>query len=63
MFGFYCFFSTLREHQASQVVLVDKLVGSKLQKAQFIEQEAVLIKKKEECREKMAQIISQLRAF
>ena len=56
-------FRALREHQASQVVLVDKLVGNKLQKPQFVEQEAVLIKKKDESREKMAQIMSQLRAF
>lgn len=56
-------YSTLREHQSTQAILVDKLVSGKLPKQQFIEQDATINKKKEECRDRMAHIANLLRSF
>lgn len=46
-----------REHQTNQSLLVEKLVSGKLNKQQFIEQESVINKKKDECLEKINGII------
>jgi len=51
-----------REHQVTQSGLVDKLVTGKLGKQQFIDQDGMICKKKDECVEKMESIMQQLRA-
>ncbi|QQP36969.1 Dolichyl-diphosphooligosaccharide--protein glycosyltransferase subunit 1, partial [Caligus rogercresseyi] len=48
---------TFREHQTNQQGLIEKLVNGKLAKQQFIDQEAVINKKKEECVEKINAIV------
>jgi len=52
-----------REHQVTQSSLVDKLVTGKLGKQQFIDQDTVIAKKKDECMEKMEAVMTQLRAI
>ena len=52
-----------RDHQNSQVVLVEKLVSGKLQKPQFIDQEGIIVKKKTEAMERIMAMSSGLRAF
>ncbi len=52
----------LRENQANQAQLAEKLVTGKLPKQQFIDQESVVLRKKDEAKEKIAQISAQLRA-
>ena len=52
-----------REHQVTQSGLVDKLVTGKLGKQQFIDQDSVIAKKKDECIEKMEVIMTQLRSM
>jgi oligosaccharyltransferase complex subunit alpha (ribophorin I) len=53
----------LREHQANQAALAEKLVIGKLGKQQFIEQEAVVTKKKDECKERILAIVSHLQSM
>merc|ERR1712141_95762 len=50
----------LREYQNSQAILAEKLVGGKLGKQQFVEQEAIIIKRKDECKEGIIAINSHL---
>jgi len=50
----------LREYQNSQAILAEKLVGGKLGKQQFVEQEAIIIKRKDECKERIIAINSHL---
>jgi len=54
---------TYREHQANQSGLVEKLVSGKLGKQQFIDQEGAIVKKKDECLEKMNSILAHLRSL
>jgi len=49
-----------RDHQASQAVLVEKLVTGKLQKSAYLDQDAQITKKKDEVSDKIAAIV---RAF
>ena len=51
-----------REHQTTQAGLVEKLVTGKLAKQGFIDQEAAIVKKKDECLDKINAIIGQLRS-
>ena len=51
----------LREHQATQAQLVEKLVSGKLNKQQFLDQETVVAKKMEETSDKIRSIVSLLR--
>jgi hypothetical protein len=53
----------LREHQGNQAALAEKLVIGKLGKQQFIEQEAVITKKKDECKERILAIVSHLQSI
>jgi hypothetical protein len=57
------YFSTYRDHQSTQAILIEKLVSGKLPKQQFVEQEAVLNKKKEESRGQMTHIATILRSY
>ena len=59
----YLYFRTYREHQANQSGLVEKLVSGKLGKQQFIDQEGAIVKKKDECLEKMNSILAHLRSL
>ena len=59
----YMYFRTYREHQANQSGLVEKLVSGKLGKQQFIDQEGAIVKKKDECLEKMNSILAHLRSL
>ena len=59
----YIHFRTYREHQANQSGLVEKLVSGKLGKQQFIDQEGAIVKKKDECLEKMNSILAHLRSL
>jgi len=52
-----------REHQTNQSGLVEKLVSGKLGKQQFIDQEGAIVKKKDECLEKMNSILGHLRSL
>jgi len=54
---------TLRDHQANQVILVEKQVSGKMARPQFIESEGQLLAKKAECRDKINALCTQLRAF
>ena len=54
------FYRILREYQNSQAILAEKLVGGKLGKQQFVEQEAIIIKRKDECKERIIAINSHL---
>lgn len=54
---------TYREHQANQSGLVEKLVTGKLGKQQFIDQEGAIVKKKDECLDKMNSILAHLRSL
>ena len=56
-------FRSYREHQTNQSGLVEKLVSGKLGKQQFIDQEGVIVKKKDECLEKMNSILAHLRSL
>lgn len=49
-----------REHQGQQAVLVEKLVTGKLQKSAYLDQEAGLLKKKDEVLEKIGNLIRAL---
>ena len=57
---FLSFCRMLREYQNSQAILAEKLVGGKLGKQQFVEQEAIIIKRKDECKERIIAINSHL---
>ena len=57
------FHRSYREHQTTQSGLVEKLVSGKLGKQQFIDQEGAIVKKKEECLEKMNSILGHLRSL
>ena len=57
---FFLFYRILREYQNSQAILAEKLVGGKLGKQQFVEQEAIIIKRKDECKERIIAINSHL---
>jgi len=52
-----------REHQTNQSGLVEKLVSGKLGKQQFIDQEGAIVKKKDECLDKMNSIMGHLRSL
>jgi len=54
---------TYREHQTNQSGLVEKLVSGKLGKQQFIDQEGAIVKKKDECLDKMNSILAHLRSL
>merc|ERR1712241_402913 len=54
---------TLREAQNAQAGLAEKLVSGKLGKQQFVDQEAIVTKKKNECREKIVAITSYLQSM
>jgi hypothetical protein len=41
---------------------VEKLVGGKLSKQQFLDQETIVVRKMEECSDKMRSIVSHLRS-
>jgi len=56
-----CYPRILREHQATQAQLVEKLVSGKLNKQQFLDQETVVAKKMEETSDKIRSIVSLLR--
>lgn len=51
---------TYREYQTNQSGLVEKLVSAKLGKQQFIDQEGAIVKKKEECLDKMNSILGHI---
>jgi len=56
------FLRTIREHQSTQALLVEKLVTGKLNKQQFLEQEIVINKKMEETSDKVRAVVSHLRS-
>lgn len=58
----FCSSRTLREHQNSQAALAEKLVSGKLTKQQFLDQEALVVKRKEECKEKIVAITTHLQS-
>ena len=60
---FLYFYRSYREHQTNQSGLVEKLVSGKLGKQQFIDQEGAIVKKKDECLEKMNSILGHLRSL
>ena len=60
---FLHFYRSYREHQTNQSGLVEKLVSGKLGKQQFIDQEGAIVKKKDECLEKMNSILGHLRSL
>ena len=60
---FHINFRTYREHQTNQSGLVEKLVSGKLGKQQFIDQEGAIVKKKDECLDKMNSILAHLRSL
>ena len=47
---------TLRELQNAQSALAEKLVTGKLAKQQFVEQETIVTRRKDECKEKIHSI-------
>eukprot|EP00093_Oithona_nana_P010989 10989.XXX_374591_372528_1 [CDS] Oithona nana genome sequencing. len=53
---------TLREFQNSQAALAEKLVGQKIGKPQFLDQEAVVVKRKDDCKDKILGITSYLQS-
>ncbi len=53
---------SLREYQANQSQLVEKLVSGKMPKHQFVDQESGIIRKKEEAKERIAAISTMLRS-
>merc|ERR1712223_1934647 len=53
---------TLREFQNSQAGLAEKLVGQKIGKPQFLDQEAVVVKRKDDCKDKILGITSFLQS-
>lgn len=53
---------TLREYQNNQAILAEKLVGGKINKQQFVDQEAIIMKRKEECKEKIIALNSHLQS-
>ena len=53
---------TLREYQNNQAILAEKLVGGKINKQQFVDQEAIITKRKEECKEKIIALNSHLQS-
>ena len=55
-------YRTLRELQNAQAALAEKLVSGKLGKQQFVDQEGIVIKKKTDCREKIASLSSYLQS-
>jgi len=52
-----------REHQMTQSGLIEKLVTGKVGKQQFIDQDGIIVKKKDECLEKMNGILAHLRSM
>ena len=54
---------TLREAQNAQAGLAEKLVSGKLGKQQFVDQETIVTRRKNECREKIAAITSFLQSI
>lgn len=56
-------FRTLRELQNAQAALAEKLVSGKLAKQQFVDQESIVTKRKDECREKILAITSYLQSL
>lgn len=50
----------LKEQFQQQMLLLDKLMNSKMSKQQFVEAEAAILKKKEELAEKMRTLTSSL---
>merc|ERR1711976_242939 len=54
---------TLREAQNAQAGLAEKLVSGKLGKQQFVDQEAIVTRRKNDCREKIAAITSFLQSI
>merc|ERR1712156_1230430 len=54
---------TLREAQNAQANLAEKLVSGKLGKQQFVDQEAIVTRRKNECREKIMSITSFLQSM
>ena len=59
---FLSFYSTLREFQNSQAALAEKLVGQKISKPQFLDQEAVVVRKKDDCKDKILGITTYLQS-
>ena len=58
----FSFYSTLREFQNSQAALAEKLVGQKISKPQFLDQEAVVVRKKDDCKDKILGITTYLQS-
>ena len=54
-------FRVLRDLQQTQANIVDKLIGGKITKQQYLDQDSAVVKKREEAREKMNQLTNLLR--
>jgi len=57
------FSRALCEQQQGQSVLVERLVSGKLNRQQFVDQEAVIVRKRDEAKDKISAVCAQLRAI